>query len=43
MVKIFIGLLILSFLVGTMGCAEWNRTARGAVIGAGADAGGLIG
>jgi len=33
MMKIFIGLLIFSFLVGTMGCAEWNRTARGAAIG----------
>ena len=41
----FIGLLIISFLVGTMGCAEWNRTAKGAAIGAGAGgaAGGLIG
>jgi outer membrane protein OmpA-like peptidoglycan-associated protein len=46
MMKIFfIGLLIISFLVGTMGCAEWNRTAKGAAIGAGAGgaAGGLIG
>jgi outer membrane protein OmpA-like peptidoglycan-associated protein len=45
MKKIFISLLIISFLVGTMGCAEWNRTARGAAIGAGAGgaAGGLIG
>jgi hypothetical protein len=31
--KIFIGLLILSFLAGIMGCAEWNRTARGAAFG----------
>lgn len=31
--------------MGTMGCAEWNRTAKGAAIGAGAGgaAGGLIG
>lgn len=45
MKNFFIGLLIVSFLVGTMGCAEWNRTAKGAVIGAGAGgaAGGLIG
>lgn len=45
MKKLFIGLLIISFLMGTMGCAEWNRTAKGAAIGAGAGgaAGGLIG
>jgi outer membrane protein OmpA-like peptidoglycan-associated protein len=45
MKKFFICFLIISFLVGTMGCAEWNRTAKGAVIGAGAGgaAGGLIG
>ncbi len=45
MKKISIGFLIVSFLVGTMGCAEWNRTAKGAAIGAGAGgaAGGLIG
>ena len=45
MKNFFIGLLIISFLVGTMGCAEWNRTAKGAAIGAGAGgaAGGLIG
>ncbi len=45
MKKIFIGLLIISFLVGTMGCAEWNRTAKGAAIGTGVGgaAGGLIG
>ncbi len=45
MKKIFVCLLIFSFLVGTMGCAEWNRTAKGAAIGAGAGgaAGGLIG
>ena len=43
--KIFIGLLILSFLAVTMGCAEWNRTQKGAAIGAGAGGavGGLIG
>jgi len=43
--RIFVGLLILSFLAITMGCAEWNRTAKGAAIGAGAGgaAGGLIG
>ena len=45
MKKLFVGLLIISFLAGTMGCAEWNRTAKGAAIGAGAGgaAGGLIG
>ena len=45
MKKIFIGVLIISFLVGTMGCAEWNRTVKGAAIGAGVGgaAGGLIG
>ena len=45
MKKLFVGLLIISFLIGTMGCAEWNRTAKGAAIGAGAGgaAGGLIG
>jgi outer membrane protein OmpA-like peptidoglycan-associated protein len=43
--KIFIGLLILSFLAVSMGCAEWNRTQKGAAIGAGAGGavGGLIG
>jgi len=43
--RIFVGLLIFSFLAVTMGCAEWNRTAKGAAIGAGAGgaAGGLIG
>ena len=43
--KFFIGILITSFLVGSMGCAEWNRMAKGAAIGAGAGgaAGGLIG
>jgi len=43
--RIIVGLLILSFLAVSMGCAEWNRTAKGAVIGAGAGgaAGGLIG
>jgi outer membrane protein OmpA-like peptidoglycan-associated protein len=45
MKNFFIGLLIISFLVGIMGCTEWNRTAKGAAIGAGAGgaAGGLIG
>jgi outer membrane protein OmpA-like peptidoglycan-associated protein len=45
MKKIFIGFLILSFLAATLGCAEWNRTEKGAAIGAGtgAVAGGLIG
>ncbi|MBT8366821.1 MAG: OmpA family protein [Deltaproteobacteria bacterium] len=45
MKNFFVGLLIISFLTGTMGCAEWNRTAKGAAIGAGAGgaAGGLIG
>ena len=32
MVIFFIGLLIISFLVATMGCAEWNRTAKGTAI-----------
>ncbi len=43
--RIFVGILILSFLAVTMGCAEWNRTGKGAAIGAGAGAaaGGLIG
>jgi len=43
--KFFVGLLIFSFLAGTMGCAEWNRTQKGAAIGAGAGGavGGLIG
>ncbi len=43
--KIFIGFVILSFLMVTMGCAEWSRTAKGAAIGAGAGgaAGALIG
>jgi hypothetical protein len=42
--RIFVGLLILSFLAVTMGCAEWNRTGKGAAIGAGAGAaaGGLM-
>ena len=43
MMIFFICLLIISFFVGTMGCAEWNRTAKGAAIGAGGAAGGLIG
>lgn len=43
--KLFIGLMIISFLMVTMGCAEWSRTAKGAAIGAGAGgaAGALIG
>ena len=43
--KIFIGFVILSFLTVAMGCAEWNRTTKGAAIGAGAGgaAGALIG
>ena len=43
--KFLIGLLIISFLAGTMGCAGWNRTAKGAAIGAGVGGatGGLIG
>ena len=45
MKKIVAGMVILSFLVGSMGCAEWSRTAKGAAIGAGVGgaAGGLIG
>ena len=43
MVIFFIGLLIISFLVATMGCAEWNRTAKGTAIVADGAAGGLIG
>jgi len=43
--KIFIGFVILSFLMASMGCAEWSRTTKGAAIGAGAGgaAGALIG
>jgi outer membrane protein OmpA-like peptidoglycan-associated protein len=43
--KIFVGLLIFSFLTANMGCAGWSRTEKGAAIGAGAGAaaGGLIG
>ena len=43
--KFLIGLLIISFLAGTLGCAGWNQTAKGAAIGAGVGgaAGGLIG
>ena len=45
MKNFFIGIVILSFLMGIMGCAEWSRTAKGAAIGAGVGgaAGGLIG
>ncbi len=43
--KILVWALVLAFLATTMGCAEWNRTQKGAAIGAGAGAaaGGLIG
>lgn len=43
--KLFVGFLIVSFLMVTLGCAEWSRTQKGAAIGAGAGgaAGGLIG
>lgn len=43
--KLFIAFLIISFLAVTMGCAEWSRTQKGAVIGAGAGGaiGGIIG
>ncbi len=43
--KVFAGFMILSFLLVTMGCAEWSRTQKGAAIGAGAGgaAGALIG
>ena len=43
--KIFVGFVIFSFLLVTMGCAEWSRTTKGAAIGAGAGgaAGALIG
>jgi outer membrane protein OmpA-like peptidoglycan-associated protein len=33
--KLVIGFLIVSFLLATWGCAEWSRTQKGAVIGAG--------
>lgn len=39
--KIFIFLLVISHLVLVMGCAEWNRTQKGAAIGAGT--GGALG
>ena len=43
--KLFIWFMILSFLAVTTGCAGWNRTEKGAAIGAGtgAAAGGIIG
>ena len=43
--KILVWALVIAFLATTMGCAEWNRTQKGAAIGAGAGAaaGGLIG
>jgi len=43
--KLFTWVLIISFLAVTMGCAEWNRTEKGAAIGAGTGGavGGIIG
>ena len=43
--KILVWALVVAFLATSMGCAEWNRTQKGAAIGAGAGAaaGGLIG
>lgn len=43
--KLFIVFLVISFLAVTMGCAEWSRTQKGAVIGAGTGGaiGGIIG
>jgi len=43
--KLLIGFLVLSFLAFNLGCAEMNRTQKGAAIGAGAGGavGGLIG
>ncbi len=43
--KILVWALVIAFLATTMGCADWNRTQKGAAIGAGAGAaaGGLIG
>jgi len=43
--KIFVWFLILSIVAVTMGCAEWNRTKKGAAVGAGVGgaAGGIIG
>jgi len=43
--KLFTWVLIISFLAVTMGCAEWNRTKKGAAVGAGVGgaAGGIIG
>ena len=45
MKKLFVCLMVLSFLTFTMSCAEWSRTQKGAAIGAGAGgaAGTLIG
>jgi len=45
MKRIFIWFLIISFVAVTMGCAEWNRTKKGAAVGAGVGgaAGGIIG
>jgi outer membrane protein OmpA-like peptidoglycan-associated protein len=33
--KLVIGFLIVSFVLATLGCADWSRTQKGAVIGAG--------
>lgn len=43
--KLFIWFMIISFLAVTMGCAEWNRTKKGAAVGAGVGgaAGAIIG
>ncbi|MDJ0721506.1 MAG: OmpA family protein [Desulfobacterales bacterium] len=43
--KILIWAVVIAFLAATVGCADWNRTQKGAAIGAGAGAaaGGLIG
>ncbi len=43
--KLFVWVLIISFLAVSMGCADWNRTKKGAAIGAGSGAavGGIIG
>ncbi len=43
--KIFVLFLVISFVMMTMGCAEWSRMQKGAVIGAGAGGavGGVIG
>ena len=45
MKKLFVGCLIISFVLASAGCAEWNRTATGGAVGAGVGglAGGIIG